>query len=447
MFEVLYNQIFSRVIVNGYLTEPIPILRSVKQGDALSCVLFVMCMETIVKHIQNNNNIRPIKIKNLLIPKVLAYADDIAVLVADPQSVSNCIDTYSEFSKCSGLYLNVDKTEVLSFRPIDSAIADKTKAYECISLVKLKQPMAAGGISAPDILSMCKALMIRQLIRSTSALNHHSIKYIQIELLGFNPNTLYQVSNSNLINIYFDKSILYLAELGDIMLDVISSCNKDTKLNKDYYDLIASEMIVCVIKKFTKNPIIILQAKQLMKISGITFVGQLINEYKYPSSDICHKLATNIINECNPLLKILANRKYLSYGISFRDGFFLITNITNKATTELQFTTKLIRQCLFKKQVMQIDKTKSKLFCSLQSINHLKEREIAYFNLYNVLLTNEKLFDMNLIPSPNCPICDTIQTSQHIFLNALMLMSPLWRSADLLVSSLLILLSRLTLFH
>jgi hypothetical protein len=46
--------------------------------------------------------------------------------------------------------------------------ADKTKAYERISRLKLKQPISAGGISSPDALTMSKALMVKQLIRSTS---------------------------------------------------------------------------------------------------------------------------------------------------------------------------------------------------------------------------------------------------------------------------------------
>ncbi len=91
IFELLYNQIQSRVIVNGYLTESFPILRSVKQGDALSCVPFILCMETVIKTIQNDILINPIKFDGLAMPKVLAYADDIAVIVADRHSIYACL--------------------------------------------------------------------------------------------------------------------------------------------------------------------------------------------------------------------------------------------------------------------------------------------------------------------------------------------------------------------
>jgi hypothetical protein len=53
--KLLYNKITSRVLVDGHLTDKFPILRSVKQGDALSCVLFILCMETIIKSIEINS--------------------------------------------------------------------------------------------------------------------------------------------------------------------------------------------------------------------------------------------------------------------------------------------------------------------------------------------------------------------------------------------------------
>jgi len=50
---------------------------------------------------------------------------------------------------------------------------------------------------------------------------------------------------------------------------------------------------------------------------------------------------------------------------------------------------------------------------------HPKEREIRFFFLHNVLLTNSKLFDMKLASSPNCQMCLTPQDAEHIFFNCL----------------------------
>ncbi len=41
-FKVLYNNINVRVLVNGHFSDKINIGRGVKQGDALSCSLFIL---------------------------------------------------------------------------------------------------------------------------------------------------------------------------------------------------------------------------------------------------------------------------------------------------------------------------------------------------------------------------------------------------------------------
>jgi hypothetical protein len=512
-FELLYNQIQSRVIVNGFLTDAFPILRSVKQGDALSCVLFILCMETVIKTIQNDALISPIKFDGLAMPKVLAYADDIAVIVADSHSIYECIKAYSLFSKVSGLYLNVEKTEVLALNPestcnsiavpspsgdttldciqklticgrtfsldpdiereanVDCKInnmiralaswskrslsifgrnlllktfgmsqliysmqntyfdaraikmiesishnflwckkADKTKAYERISRIKLKQPTSAGGISSPDACTMSKALMVKQLIRSSSVHNGHSINYIQTNLSGYNPLILFQSKNVKSSNLFLLKSVNVLEELGNTIINEILNSSEDAKLNKDYYDLIASENALNLIGKLSRNPITFLQAKQAIKTLGISTVGQLINEYKFPRTDRYCQHVHNVVMECK-LLDILAKRKHLSYGTTYREKFFLTTN---SPISEIQFSTKLLRHCLFKSQIIPPNGLTTS-FLAIAKITHPKEREVAFFKAHDVILCNEKLFNMKLISSPDCLVCNEIQTTYHIF--------------------------------
>lgn len=288
--------------------------------------------------------------------------------------------------------------------------ANKSKAYERISRLKLKQRSESGGISAPDVMTINEALKVKQLIRSTSISNLHSINWIQEQLLLVNPAQMFHKINFKCANSFVEEAVKVMNKLGDtIIKEILDSHNDNSKLSKVYYNLIASENVMCVVKRLSKNPIIWLQAETLIKKLGIKFVGQLINEYKFPSCDILIPNVKNIINACSPLLNILANRKELSYGLSFRDGFFLATNV---ALTEIQLTTRLIRLCLFKNNNLE----KSSLnFSALKRILHPKEREVAFFNLHDVLLTNEKLFEMKLNDSPLCPMCNVTQTCEHIF--------------------------------
>jgi len=71
--KVIYTNLEASVLVNGYTTEKFRIEQSVKQGDALSCALFVLAIEPLLRNIQCNKR----------------------------------------FSKKSGIKLNVNKTEIM----------------------------------------------------------------------------------------------------------------------------------------------------------------------------------------------------------------------------------------------------------------------------------------------------------------------------------------------
>jgi hypothetical protein len=91
IFEVLYHKLTARVLINGMLTENFNIERSVKQGDALSCVLFKMCMETMINKIERQHDIANIRLNEVVIPKVIAYAEDLALLTSNTESIVKCI--------------------------------------------------------------------------------------------------------------------------------------------------------------------------------------------------------------------------------------------------------------------------------------------------------------------------------------------------------------------
>ena len=40
----LYNGAYMRILVNDFLSDPVPLLRGVRQGDALSLMLYVLCV-------------------------------------------------------------------------------------------------------------------------------------------------------------------------------------------------------------------------------------------------------------------------------------------------------------------------------------------------------------------------------------------------------------------
>ena len=74
VFRTLYRDLKSDVIINGRITKGYLIKRGVKQGDALSCILFIMCMEPLLHNINNNNEIVPLSSMalNTNLPKTYA---------------------------------------------------------------------------------------------------------------------------------------------------------------------------------------------------------------------------------------------------------------------------------------------------------------------------------------------------------------------------------------
>jgi len=118
--QLLYKDLKATILVNGYKSVLIKILRSVKQGDALSCALFILCIDPLIRKIENNPEIKSIpiprsRLTNIKISnKIGGFADDIGVAIKnDSNSIKNVFKDYGEFSRLSGIKLNIDKTEVL----------------------------------------------------------------------------------------------------------------------------------------------------------------------------------------------------------------------------------------------------------------------------------------------------------------------------------------------
>jgi exonuclease III len=123
-FRLLYSDISARVLVNGFTTESFKIKRGVKQGDALSCSLFILCIDPLLRNLNNNRAITPIKIRNSenVLYKAAAYADDISIICTNnKKSIQKVFDEYGRLTKRSGLELNADKTEILVLNSDETA--------------------------------------------------------------------------------------------------------------------------------------------------------------------------------------------------------------------------------------------------------------------------------------------------------------------------------------
>ena len=116
IFNLLYSNQKVSIHINSRVAGRYNIRHGVKQGDALSCILFILAVEPLLRNINRDDNIIGLNIKNNPIPKALAYADDVACIIhPDQNNLQRIFNHYQTMSDMSGLNLNADKTEIIRY--------------------------------------------------------------------------------------------------------------------------------------------------------------------------------------------------------------------------------------------------------------------------------------------------------------------------------------------
>ena len=115
--NILYKDIKSCVINNGFASASFYLQRGVRQGCPLSPYLFILGVEILGLLVRQNQDIKGIMIKNTEI-KISQYADDtIIYLSADNTNLRNTFKLLQTFSKISGLCINIEKSNIVRLGP------------------------------------------------------------------------------------------------------------------------------------------------------------------------------------------------------------------------------------------------------------------------------------------------------------------------------------------
>jgi len=117
IFQLQYKDLKNDIIINGKIGSGYNLENGVKQGDALSCSLFILAMEPLLSNIAKNNTITAIKSRtiNFTWPKFIGYADDVTIITDNTNnSVKQIFHEYERLTRASGIKLNADKTEKLN---------------------------------------------------------------------------------------------------------------------------------------------------------------------------------------------------------------------------------------------------------------------------------------------------------------------------------------------
>ena len=136
--KYIYTNNSSCIVNNGNISRFFKLSRGLRQGCPLSPYLFIILVEILATKIRNNNKIEGISIGNVTI-KLNQYADDTFIVIRNKKvCLKELLGMIENFSKISGLTLNVDKTEVIKI--------GKTACCELVDKAWLKNEIRLLGI-------------------------------------------------------------------------------------------------------------------------------------------------------------------------------------------------------------------------------------------------------------------------------------------------------------
>ena len=99
--KLLYTNVFSSVLVNGFVTAPFSVTRSVRQGCGLSPLLYVLCIEPLAHSFRMNPRIRGLSLPGCnQTLKVTQYADDTTCVIADVPSLKAILEVFAAGLGC-----------------------------------------------------------------------------------------------------------------------------------------------------------------------------------------------------------------------------------------------------------------------------------------------------------------------------------------------------------
>ena len=109
---VLYKNVNSCVMNNGYASIFFELSKGIRQGCPLSALLFILTVEILAIEVRHNPNIHGIKTHNRDL-KISLLADDTTIFIKDVTSLQIVLNIMHMFKQSSGLKMNQSKTNVM----------------------------------------------------------------------------------------------------------------------------------------------------------------------------------------------------------------------------------------------------------------------------------------------------------------------------------------------
>ncbi|VDC04552.1 unnamed protein product [Peniophora sp. CBMAI 1063] len=113
--EALYAKATSKVIINGVMSQPFELTRGVRQGDPLSCLLFVLAIEPLAEMLRKSE-LKGIETPNSMECLITTlFADDTIVFLNCDDDFATLEQILTNWCKASRARFNIAKTEIIPF--------------------------------------------------------------------------------------------------------------------------------------------------------------------------------------------------------------------------------------------------------------------------------------------------------------------------------------------
>lgn len=103
--KISQENTFSRILINGNLSESIRIERSVRQGDPLAMILFCLYLEPLLQKLN--------RICEVDVDLLVSYADDISLIIHDIRKLCKVKQIFEDFESVAGAKVNYEKTRAM----------------------------------------------------------------------------------------------------------------------------------------------------------------------------------------------------------------------------------------------------------------------------------------------------------------------------------------------